>query len=181
MNAINWNGFRAGPVVGFEGGRDQSDDSRLNGLGDIQPSATAGIFAAYRFGPFEALATARQAIIHTSNGFTGLALVNYRARLIPQKLDFSAGPDLEFADSQYDRTWFGVTAGQSAQSGLPVFTPGAGVKDVGLHTSLTYYYSDHLLLRGFASVKELTGDIANSPIVQSKTQALVGIGAAYHF
>jgi outer membrane scaffolding protein for murein synthesis (MipA/OmpV family) len=36
-------------------------------------------------------------------------------------------------------------------------------------------------LRGFAGVKELTGDIAGSPIVQSKTQGLVGLGAAYHF
>ena len=45
----------------------------------------------------------------------------------------------------------------------------------------TYHYYEHILLRTFANVKQLTGDVANSPIVQSKTQGLIGIGAAYHF
>jgi outer membrane scaffolding protein for murein synthesis (MipA/OmpV family) len=27
----------------------------------------------------------------------------------------------------------------------------------------------------------LTSDVANSPIVQSKTQGLIGLGVAYHF
>jgi outer membrane scaffolding protein for murein synthesis (MipA/OmpV family) len=58
VNAVNWSGFHAGPVLGFEGGRNQGDDPHLNGLGDIQPSVTAGLFAAYRFGPFEVLGTA---------------------------------------------------------------------------------------------------------------------------
>jgi outer membrane protein len=181
MNAINWNGFRAGPVIGFQGGRNQSDNPRLNRLGDIQPSATFGIFAAYRFSSFEVSGTARQAINHKSNGLTGLVHMDYRATMIPHTLDFIAGPELEFADSQFNRTWFGVTPVQSAQSGLPVFTPGACVKDVGLHAILTYHYSEHILLRTFANVKELTGDIASSPIVQRKTQTLVGTGVAYHF
>ena len=39
----------------------------------------------------------------------------------------------------------------------------------------------HLLLRGFASVKELTGDDADSPIVERRTQSLIGVGLAYRF
>jgi outer membrane scaffolding protein for murein synthesis (MipA/OmpV family) len=181
INAINWNGLRAGPILGFEGGRSESDDTRLNGLGDISSSLTGGAFAAYHFGPFEISATVRQAITHTGNGLAGLVWFNYRHPIIPDKLDLIAGPDLEFADGQYARTWFGVSQTQSAQSGLPVYTPGAGVKDVGLHLSLTYHYSEHFLLRGFAGIKELTSDVANSPIVQSKTQGLIGLGVAYHF
>jgi outer membrane protein len=180
LNAIQWNGLRAGPVLGFEGGRKQDDDPHLNGLGDISPSLTGGVFATYRFSSFQVSGTVRQAITHTENGLTGLLQFDYRGR-IADRFELIAGPDVEFADGAYDRTWFGVSPGQSAQSGLPVFSPGGGVKDAGLHAILTYYYTQHVLLRGFAGVKELTGDIAGSPIVQSKTQGLVGLGAAYHF
>ena len=181
MNAINRNGFRAGPVFSFEGGRRQSDDPHLNGLGDISPSLTGGAFAAYRFGPFEISGTAQQAVTHTRNGLTGLVQFEYRAQIIPGKLDLIVGPHLEFADAHYDRVWFGVPSSQSMQSGLPVYTPGATVKDVGLHGSLTYHFSEHILLHTFASIKEFAGDIANSPIVASKSQGLIGLGGAYRF
>jgi MipA family protein len=180
-NVINWNGFRAGPVLGFEGGRDQDSDSHLAGLGDIQPSLTAGLFAAYRFGPFEVAGIARQAVIHTGNGLTGLVRFDYRLPVTPPRMFLIVGPDLGFADAVYDRTWFGVTPEQSAQAGLPVFTPGGGLTDVGLHASLTYFYTEHVLLRAFGRVEELVGDIAASPIVRDKTQELIGVGAAYHF
>ena len=52
---------------------------------------------------------------------------------------------------------------------------------MGLHASLTYRYSEHIYLRAFGAIKELTGGVADSPIVQNKTPLLVGIGAAYHF
>lgn len=181
VNLIDWNGFHAGPVIGYAGGRSESDDPHLAGLNDISPSVTAGAFASYRFAPFVISGTVRQAITHTSNGLDGLVRADYVRPLIPGELDFRAGPDMEFADGRYERTWFGVTPTQSVQSGLPAYTPGAGVKDVGLHASLIYHYSEHILLRGFAAVKELTADAADSPIVQSKTQGLVGFGVAYHF
>ena len=178
---IDWNGFRAGPVIGFMGGRDQSDDSHLNGLGDIQTSLTGGIFASYRLGPFGISATARQAATHSENGFVGLLSLSYRTELIPKTLELEIGPELSFGDAQYDRTWFGVSPSQSAASGLPTFTPGGGLTDAGIQASLTYHWSDHILVRGFADIKELTGDSADSPIVQDKTQARFGMGVAYHF
>ena len=69
--AVRWKGFRAGPVLGFERGRAESDDPRLVGLGDIATSVTAGIFASYTEGPLEVSATARQAVTHASNGLAG--------------------------------------------------------------------------------------------------------------
>lgn len=187
VNLIHWtsadgrSGFRAGPVIGYRGGRDEDVDAHLAGLGNIEPSVTAGAFAAWRRGPFELAGTVRQAITRTSNGLFGLVQLDYRTALIPRQLDFLIGPDLEFANAEFDRTWFGVSPGQSAQSGLPVFTPGAGLVDAGLQASLTYHYSPHVLVRAFTDLKVLTGDDANSPIVQRKFQAVAGLGLAYHF
>ena len=181
VNVIDWRGFRAGPLLGFGHGRDQSDDPHLNGLGNIEPSANAGGFVSYTLGPVRVAGTVRQAITHASYGLTGRLQVDYRHALVPGRLYFGAGPEVDFANDRYARTWFGVSPGQSAASGLPVFTPGGGVKDVGANANLTYRYTQHILLRGFVDVRELVGDVADSPIVQSKTQALVGAGVAYHF
>ncbi|MGH8325283.1 MAG: MipA/OmpV family protein, partial [Steroidobacteraceae bacterium] len=75
------NGFRAGPVLGLQGGRRESDDPRLAGLGDISRSVTAGVFAGYGFGPLTLSATVRQAISHRTNGLSGLFAINFHHRV----------------------------------------------------------------------------------------------------
>jgi MipA family protein len=180
-SAINRDGFHAGPVLGYEGGRRERRDPELSGLGDIPSSVTGGVFATYRFGPFETLATVREALTHSGNGLNGLVRLEYRATIIPRQLDLGLGPHLEFANSRYEQTYFGVSPIQAAQSGYPVFTPGGGVKEVGFKASLTYFATGHLALRAFAEVKKFTGDAANSPIVERQTEKFVGLGAAYHF
>jgi outer membrane scaffolding protein for murein synthesis (MipA/OmpV family) len=181
MNAINWNGFRAGPVLGFQGGRNQSDDPHLKGLGDIQPSLTAGMFASYRMGPFEVGGTVRQAVVHTNNGLVGRVQLDYLRPIIANKLALDVGPEIDLGDSQYERSWFGISSTQSARSGLPAFAPGGGVTDVGGHLIFNYRYSEHILFRAFGDVREFVGDARNSPIVQSKTQTIIGIGIAYRW
>ena len=180
-SAINVGGFHAGPILGFEGGRRASEDPHLTGLGDISRSVTGGAFVRYRVGSFEISATVRQALTHSGNGLNGLAQLDYHAAIGPQRLVLIVGPKLGFANRQYEQNWLGVTPIQSEQSGLPVFTPGGGIKDVGVRASITYSSTEHLLIRAFADLKKLTGDAANSPIVQNRTQTLVGVGAAYHF
>ena len=162
FNAFRWAsadaqyGVRAGPVIGYTGGRKESVDPHLAGLGDIQPSLTAGLFATVRAGPFEFAATARQAVTHRENGLIGLMSLNYHLPVMGKKLDVAIGPELTIANATYRNTWFGLSAEQSAQSGLPVFTPGSGVLlEPGLHASATYRYSEHVFVRGFAAAKAI--------------------------
>lgn len=179
--AIRCHGFRAGPVLGFERGRSESDDPRLAGLGDISSSATAGLFAGYARGPFEVSATARQAISHATNGLSGLLQLNVRHVFAATHTLVAVGPDLEFGDSDFQRTWFGISPTQSTASGLSVYAPGAGVNRIGVHAGLTYRASTHILVRAFARISDLTGDAAQSPLVERRTQVVVGAGIAYHF
>ncbi len=178
---IDWRGFRAGPVLGFEGGRRESDDPHLAGLGDISASLTAGAFAAYRIGSLSILATARQAITHTGYGLDGLATVEYRRALVRDTLYMSIGPSVQFANARHQQTWFGVSPSQSAASGLPSYTAGGGIDTVGVHAMLTYRLSEHLLWRFFADARTLSGDAAASPIVERRSDSRAGIGLAYHF
>jgi outer membrane scaffolding protein for murein synthesis (MipA/OmpV family) len=181
MNLIDTGHFRAGPVLGYLGGRDEDRDARLNGLGDIHASLTAGVFASYHIGPLELGTTVRQAVTQTDNGLLGLVQLDYRLVLMERRLLLLFGPDMEFANARYNQTWFGVTLGQSLASGLPEYTPTGGVRDYGVHASLIYRYTEHFMLRAFASVKDLAGNDANSPIVENRTQSLLGVGLVYHF
>jgi len=179
--ALRWNGFRAGPVLGFERGRSEADDPRLAGLGDISTSITAGVFAGYAMGPLEISATVRQAISHSTNGLSGLLQLNLRHVFPATRTLIAIGPDLEFGNSDFQRTWFGISPTQSAASGLPVYTAQAGINRVGFHASLTYRASAHILLRSFARVSDLTQDAARSPVVERRAQVVIGAGLAYRF
>lgn len=182
VDLINKDGFRFGPTLGYFEGRDESDDSHLRGLGNITPSATAGVFGAYRFGPFEASVNVRQAITHSDNGLLGTVRFDYRSPLFAGgRAQIVVGPNLDFANANYEKTWFGVSSTQSFNSGLATYNPKAGLRDAGLHADISYRYSEHIFVHGLASVLRLTGDAADSPIVQNRTQVLVGMGVGYHF
>jgi len=177
---VRLGGFTAGPLLGYLGGRRESDDAALHGLGNIQSSITAGGFVRYEMRPFDLSATIRQAIVHSKNGFEAEIQASYGLKL-SDSLGLKIGPEITFSDGRYNQTFFGVTSAQSQSSGLHVFTPGGGVKDVGLQASLLYKLDDHWGLRGVSSVRELVGDAGSSPIVQARTQFFTGLGIAYRF
>lgn len=179
--AVRWRGLRAGPVLGFEGGRRASDDPHLAGLGDISSSVTGGLFAAYTRGPLEVSATARQAITHSTNGLSGLLQIDIRHVFVAARTFAAAGPDLEFGNGDFERTWFGISPAQATTSGLAVYVPRAGINRVGLHADLTHRVTPHLLLRFFVRLSDITSEAAQSPIVERRAQIDVGAGIAYHF
>lgn len=180
-NAIDVGGLRAGPVLGFEGGRSQSVDPRLTGLGGISPSITGGGFAAYRVGSLELSVTARQALTHSASGISGLAVLEEHIPLIPRRLLLAFGPEVSFGNAQHEQTFFGVSLQQAEHSGLSAYSAGGGVQDAGVRASLTYITQSHWLIRAFAQVSRLAGDAADSPIVERRTQTLAGVGAGYLF
>ena len=77
--------------------------------------------------------------------------------------------------------YFGVNATQSARSGLPEYKAEAGLKRVDLSASATYILTDKWLLRGEAGVGVLTGDAADSPIVEQDVQPSVSLFVGYRF
>jgi outer membrane scaffolding protein for murein synthesis (MipA/OmpV family) len=74
-----------------------------------------------------------------------------------------------------------VTPQQSVQSGLPVFTPAGGVKDVGVKASATNLTRGRLVLNAFGAVQKLTGDTGDGSLIERRNQTLLGIGAACRF
>jgi outer membrane scaffolding protein for murein synthesis (MipA/OmpV family) len=167
----------------YEDGRQQTDDTLLRNLPNIPPSIDAGAFATYRLGSVEFLAVAQQAVLHRRNGLTGRVRMTYGERfsLFGKSALLETGPEIEFANREYENTWFGITSFESSRSGLREFSPGAGLLDVGLRSSLTIQESKHILVRGVVNFKELTGNAGDSPLTTSKSQWLAGAGVGYKF
>jgi outer membrane scaffolding protein for murein synthesis (MipA/OmpV family) len=179
-NVLQSGGFRAGLLIGYSGGRAESDDPHLHGLGNISGSIQLGGFAAYQWQAFEIRAQVRQAASHADNGLMGSLGVTYQLRPAPGWM-VKLGPQLALADGEHMKKFFSVGTDQSRASGLPTFSAGGGLEDVALGLNATDQLTDHWLLFGIAKVSEIIGDAADSPIVQSKQQAFGGVGIAYHF
>ena len=67
--------------------------------------------------------------------------------------------------------FFGVDAGQSAGSGLPVYQPGSGIRDVAFGVSSNYLISEHFSVISNIRYSRLLGGAKNSPLVQQRGSA----------
>lgn len=109
-------------------------------------------------------------------------LVETLARYAPTKrLTVYAGPGATWATRQYTRTFFGIDGTQSGQSGLAEFRPDAGLNRVQLTAGFTYQIDRHWGLGMNAVAGRLTGDAADSPITQARSQNTLAVFTTYRF
>jgi outer membrane protein len=97
---------------------------------------------------------------------------------------FSIGPRLRLSDGRYQRTWFGVTPAAAAATGLPSFTPRAGVHAAGLWSSVRQRLGGPWGVYGFAGYDRLIGDAGDSPLVRRygrRDQLSAGAALTYSF
>lgn len=173
----------AGPLLALRHGRDQDDNAALNGLGDIDPALDAGGFVRFRKQGWQASIDVRQNLTDTDQGAT----VNFSAghgMRVSEKLRLRTSLDTTWASSDYMKTFFGIDALQSAQSGIAQFEAGSGFKHVGVN--LMADYSINREWAGFATLRyrRLLGDAADSPIVANlgaRDQVTANIGIKYRF
>jgi outer membrane protein len=160
--------------------RQESRDPRLSGLGDVPKTARGQVFAAYTYDWFKIDASLSQDVGGKKEGL--VASLGFEGRYRPTPaLMLTAGPRLTWGNQQYTQTMFGITAEQSARSGLPQYTPGSGLTQAQMELGATYQISRDLLVGARASFGRLEGDAAKSPIVEKKAQNSFGTYASYRF
>lgn len=179
ITALRHEGFSLSGKVGYETGRDQDDNARLNGLGDIDFAATVGAKAAYEWNGVEFYAAVDQTI-DGSESLIGTFGVEYSAP-VTERLILGVGAEAVVANDKHMQAYFGVNAAQAAASGLSEYKPEAGLKRVNVSASATYGLSENWFVRGEAAVGILTGDAADSPIVEEKLQPSASIFVGYKF
>jgi outer membrane scaffolding protein for murein synthesis (MipA/OmpV family) len=174
--------WRIGAVVSYDflKPRRESDDAHLQGLGDIDRTAHAGIFVNYTLGWFGARSSVLTDIGGKHQGT--IAKLDLEAKYTPtNRLTFTAGPGLTWASSQYEQTYYGVDAQQSSQSGMRQYSPGSGIASVRFSVGANYELTKHWDVRALVSASSLQGDTGDSPVVEKKSQIFYGAFASYHF
>jgi MipA family protein len=182
FRAIEFNGFEAGPLIGWRFDRDDNDAARLRGLGDVDGGFVAGAYAAYRLGPISPFVSYH----HQLSGDDTGALIRFGAETrvpVSGGISVLATVGASYADDDYMESFFSVTAAQSAASvaGLGAYDAEAGIKDVYLGLTSDIPLTDVWTLKLSGRYSRLVGDAADSPIVESEDQFFGGLGLTYRF
>jgi outer membrane protein len=176
---IERDGFVAGPLAGYNLGRDEDDDDRLEGLGDVDGGVVAGGFVGYKLGP-----VLFDASFHNTFGDDGGYLIRFGAeveRPLRERVLLTARIGATYADDDYMQNYFGVSGEQSADSGFREFDAEAGFKDVFAEIGLKAQLDAHWDVRGSIRYSRLVGDAADSPIVETEDQFTGLVGVSYKF
>lgn len=141
-------------------------DERLNGLGNIPATAGLRAFANYKLGPVVLGATLTKYLADGNNGLLVDAVAEVPVRL-GERTTVTGRMFATWADQSYMQTWFGVTPGQSINSGYAIYQAESGIKNVGLGLNLRHQLGMNWMLSADARLIRLTGSADYSPITVS--------------
>lgn len=170
----------------------RSRDGRIALLGDLKPAFELGAHAGYQWtgvitSDYDVLSVdvaVSHDITDIHNSYVVTPSINYGTPLSKRTfvgLTLAA----DYTGGGYARTYYGVTPAQSARSGFPTYTLGAGFNSVSAGLIGAYSLSGDLR-RGWAvfaagNYWRLVGETARSPVVRDTSQLIGALGVAYTF
>lgn len=168
-----------GPIVRYDFGRDEKGSELLKyfrvygesqpdlqGIGNVDDSVMTGGFAEVRFKSI-ALNVSSLKAVNGHRGLTGKAGFKYNG-FIPVPwlpLIWSADIHTVFADSVFNKAYFGIDEVQSKNSGLEMYDPGGGFISYGAGLFLMHPCGRLISITAFGAYDRLTGEIRNSPLI----------------
>ena len=185
--SLGWRGLRSGTwffdaALAFDEGREESDsdDGRLDGLGDNDETTEIVLQARRAFDPdWRYWLDGRVTV--SDDGSLGLLAVGRRFGDRTDGTGQELSLALVFHDSDYANRDFGIDAEQSADSGLDETDLDGGFRSIGLNYNLRYFVSENWQVTGEAVYEHYGSDIRDSPIAREDYEAEVGIGVIYVF
>ncbi|MQY44241.1 hypothetical protein GG681_16460 [Epibacterium sp. SM1969] len=195
---FNTEDFTLSASIGYDGGREEDDSDFLRGLGDIKGGAVYNIGFEYDIGPV----TPYLDVTKYSKGSEGLSATVGVETMVPLRvltgrasisslehaespLDFgpllTAGISADWGNDDYNSAYYGVTAAQSASSGLSQYTATSGFHAVNLELGIQVPVTERFSVGGAVVYSQLTGDAKDSPIARETSGTSVGLFGMYSF
>jgi outer membrane protein len=158
----------------------QSDDDRLRGLGDVHRTARAEFQAGYAADCFTAKSDVASDIAHRGQGtIVDLSLIAHH--VVFGRLQVESGVAAQWANRLFDKSFYGITAGQSTASGLPEYSAGSGLDELRVFFGANFAIDRDWLAVGRVAAVHLGRRAADSPITERRTDAEFQLFAAYRF
>ena len=181
INLLKGPAYHFGTAISFDfQSRNESDDPRLHGLGNVHYGPKLKVFADYSVSLLTGSVAAYQDIAGTGQGLlvSGDLVANMP---LTSKLLVSVGPGVTWANAVYNRTLFGISASQSAASGLPAYDTSSGIRDVHLNTYVSYDFSKKWVGSVSLTAGRLEHNAGHSPITEQRTELNFLAAVNYRF
>jgi outer membrane scaffolding protein for murein synthesis (MipA/OmpV family) len=185
VNIVDLGQFRAGASINYGHGRKSSDSDRLRGLPDIKSTAAVSGYMTYTLKPFAfELKVGRE--LGSMPGTEASLGVSYALAPTP-RWHMSIGTQFTWADSKFNRKYFGVTPAEAAQAtaegnSMAPYAAGSGVTKAGITATSVYALTEHWGFVGRLGLSNFIGKPAqNSPLTQRTFSTSIAIGAMYKF
>jgi MipA family protein len=188
VNLLDSEHWRFGPEGILRFGRTDVKDAVVDRVHEVDMSIDIGLFVGYEWHapdqPRMRLGTSAWALFNVTDsdgGWTFGANV-YGAYPVAQPVTLVAGSGATYGSVSYMRNNFGVTAADSVASGLPIYTPGDGVRDVRGWLAVLVHLTTNWTVGAGVVYSWLADEAAQSPIVSergSRHQLLGGAGVMY--
>ena len=180
--------LRAGVSGLYVGERDDVENDRVDDLRKTDAALLLGGGVGWDFLPQPeiGLTLAVDFMYDVANGNGGLVTpyLAYANALPGTPLSVGAELFTNWASEDYMSEQFGISANDSARSGLNQFNADEGFKDVGVRGQVTYRFTDSWSSTFAAQYKLMVEDAADSPVVDdagSEHQFVAGVTVNFHF
>lgn len=179
LNLLRGQRYRAGVAAGFDLGRDEDDDPRLRGLGDLDPAAELKLFGEYVLFPVVLRADLRRNL--GSGGGWSADLAAYLPVVGSERYFVFLGPSMTLSDGEAMHRSFGVSPEQAARSQFPAYQAGGGLRSAGFGLSATWFLDERWFLNGTGGLQYLLGAAADSPLSRSDRQYALSLMLGYRW
>ncbi len=183
-NLVPHPNFRLGPVVNYRGERDDVENGAVDKMSDVDAALEVGAQVGYDHKLDGGVIGAEVEWVHdVASGHEGWLLtpeIHYR-RPLGDRWNFNLAVSTTYASEDYMETYFSVTPGDAALSGLPVSDASDGFKDVGVNVAFAYDITERWDLGVIGSWKRLLNDAEDSPVtkVGDENQFIAGLFFTY--
>jgi len=174
-------GIQYGLRMTAESARDESRSGKLRGLGDVDTAFEPGVFFNYVPNPNYALQSSIRYGSGLDHNGVQVSVGGRASTSLDVRNRLSASLSVNWANTNYLQSYYGVNATQSAASGYAQFAPSSGLTDLHVGATWNWNIDTKWSLSTGASVRHLLGDASKSPFVFQRNPVTVFSAATYSF
>ena len=139
-----------------------------------------GAFGEIFFDDWSIIGRVGQDVSQEGGGFVADLGVTWASQ-VAEGWRLQVGSGVSWASSGYIDRFFGVGGREAHGSGLRLYDPSPGLKDISISGSVTYSLTDSWTIGGMVGAQRLIGPVAASPLVKDENEFFGGLSLDYRF
>jgi outer membrane scaffolding protein for murein synthesis (MipA/OmpV family) len=181
LDAVHTDRVRVNLALRLDNGRRSSDSEALAGIENVRRTVRMRSSVTWQLDDNWKVAAGLNTDLLGRGGGNVIDIGIGHDRRVSPRIVWNVGGGVNWADGRYMRSWYGVNASESAASRYPVYTPGSGLRDVGVSTSFRMEINPRWTALWGASYGKLLGPAAGSPLTTSTRQWSLNGGIGWRF